>query len=348
MSRFKKIAIFIALAAALLLSLPRLSSNKDRLVERSRIAMGTFVSVKVPERQGDDPRRIDSAIDMAFDEISRVEGVFSAYRDESEISRINRLRQGEPLRISAEAFSLIEESLYYSARTEGAFDITVGPLVKLWSQARSAGREPAEDEIKAAMAKVGYKNVFLDRMASSITLGKSDMALDMGGVAKGYAADRAVKVLRDNGIKDAIVDCGGDIFCIGQRQPGRPWKVGVRHPRKKGGLLMEIELKDKAIDTSGDYEKFFMLNGRRYSHIIDPRTGYPADEGAISATVVSDKGSVADILATALCVLGPGGISTAASGGSMAVVVTVKDGKLAVETAGALEGVSIVSSAEEV
>ncbi|MCM8790422.1 MAG: FAD:protein FMN transferase [Candidatus Omnitrophica bacterium] len=300
--------------------------------------MGTIVQIKVPLRPGLDKKAADYAIDRAFDEIDRVEKVFSVYRQDSEISRINGLKLGEEMKITTETFSLIERSVEYTKKTSGAFDITVYPLVRLWQDARMSGRLPAVSEIKKALEKVGAANIILDKTKMTISFAKDGVAIDLGGVAKGYATDRAIKVLQEIGIRDAIVNSGGDIYCLGARSKFRPWRVGIRHPRKSSEVFMELDVMDEAVVTSGDYEKYFTLEGRRYSHIIDPRTGYPVGDYIISATVVSEDTVRADMLATALCVLGREGLKIVDSEKAMAAIV-VKDGdKMKVEMAGNVRG----------
>jgi len=170
--------------------------------------------------------------------------------------------------------------------------------------AKEDKRLPGDDEIRDALAVTGSDKIILDDSAKTISFAAEGMALDLGGIAKGYATDRAIEVLKANGVRNAIVNSGGDMYCLGRRSKDMMWKVGVKHPRDENKLLFEMRLEDKAADTSGDYEKYFLLGGKRYSHIIDPRTGYPVGDNAVSATVVADDSAAADIFATALCVLG--------------------------------------------
>jgi thiamine biosynthesis lipoprotein len=150
--------------------------------------------------------------------------------------------------------------------------------------------------------------VILDRASRTISFERSGMGLDFGGVAKGYATDSAAAVLKRMGVRNAVVSCGGDIYCIGKRSGSGMWNVGIQHPRNRRKMLFRMEIEDMAVDTSGDYEKYYFVKGRRYSHIIDPRTGYPIGDGIISATVVARDAVTADMLATALCVLGRRGL----------------------------------------
>ena len=326
--------LFIAALSAGLLCVSSCSRASEKIIEDSRFFMGTVVQIKVsidPAKYGE--ARAKDAISKAFDEIKRIEDVYSVYKDTSEISRINRLKKDERLRISDEVLNLIHKTLDYSKRTDGAFDITVKPLVDLWGRAGKANKLPDEYELKRALGRVGYKNVVLDEVVRTIHFKKEGMGIDLGGAAKGYATDRAVSILEENGIDNALVNSGGDMYCFGKRTAHELWKVGVQHPRDRNRLFLEIRLKDKAIDTSGDYERYFVLDGKRYSHIIDPRTGYPIGDNVVSASVIAPDSVTSDILATAMCILGEKGfdIIKSESGGIDAVLVTKDTGRLRVK-----------------
>jgi len=323
--------VLVAALGAVLLSVSSCSQAPEKIVEDSRFFMGTVVQIKVsidPAKRGE--ARAKDAINKAFDEIQRIEDVYSVYKDTSEISRINRLRKNEALQITDGVFNLIHKTLDYSERTDGAFDITVKPLVDLWSRAKKVNKLPDEYELKSVLGRVGYKNVALDDAARTIHFREEGMSIDLGGAAKGYATDRAVRVLEENGIENALVNLGGDMYCLGKRTAHELWKVGLQHPRDRNRLFLEIRLKDKAIDTSGDYERYFVLDGKRYSHIIDPRTGYPIGDNVVSASVIAADSTTSDILATAMCILGEKGfdIIKKESGGIDAVLVTFEAGRL--------------------
>lgn len=329
--------LIIALAIALVMAfIPFSARHNAVMVQKDRFLMGTIVRIKAPVGPSEDPKHVKKAIDKALDEIARIEGVFSVYKPDSEISKINRLRKAETLKISDEAFELIEKSIEFNKKSHGAFDITVRPLVDLWRSAGQTGQLPSKDAVSAALARVGSGYIILDKSAKTLSFAKDGMSLDMGAIGKGYASDRAVKVLRESGITNAIVNPGGDVYCLGQRAPGKLWNVGIQHPRQKGKLLFELELKDKAIDTAGDYEKFFILDGKRYSHIIDPRTGYPIGDGTVSASVIANDATTADALATALCVLGAEGskIIDTKTGEAAVIIVKKDDGQVSVVTTG--------------
>lgn len=331
-------ARILAIAALIVVSfaiyLPGYVLEAGKVVSETRFLMGTIVQIKVALVPNKDAREVRQITAKAFEEIKRVEGVFSVFYPDSEISQINRLKAGERLKISSEAFDLIKKSIEYNKKTEGAFDITVKPLVDLWKRAKAAGKIPTPEEIEVSLARVGSNEIILDDAEKTISFRKDGMALDLGGVAKGYATARAVGILKASGIRNAIVNSGGDMYCLGKKSDREFWKVGIQHPRNRNRMFLELRLKDKAVDTSGDYEKYFILDGRRYSHIIDPRTGYPVGDNIVSASVIADDSAMADILATALCVLGREGlmIVETMSGADAMIIVKVGDALKMVET----------------
>lgn len=328
-----KISIFaVSLLAISLIIVNQFFNDEEKVISKTAIYMGTTVGVKVSMTPPGKREEVDRAIEKAFREIGRVEGVFSVFRKESEISKINRLKANETLKISDEVFHLIEKSVEFTIKTEGAFDITVKPLVDLWNTAKSDRKIPSVIDIDKAGSRVGSENIVLDKEAGTISFKRDGVMLDMGGIAKGYATYKAMEVLKANGIRNAIVNSGGDMYCLGVRAKNKPWKVGIQHPRKNGGVLMNIILEGKAVDTSGDYEKYFTLDGKRFSHIIDPRTGYPIGDKTVSATVVAPDPVTADAIATALCILGPekGLVAIRSFPGVDAAIVSNEDGSLKV------------------
>ncbi|MBI5143869.1 MAG: FAD:protein FMN transferase [Candidatus Omnitrophica bacterium] len=323
----KRLIIPLFLAAALLAIYLALNFRNDtKIIDLQKPLMGSMVQIKAPVDERQDEGMVGGAIRKAFEEIERIERIFSTYKEDSDISRINRLKPDEALKVQDEVFDLIEESIEFNKKTRGAFDITVKPLVDLWNGAKTKNVIPTDEQIKNALARIGSQDIILDRVHSTISFKKEGMALDMGGIAQGYATDRAIRILKENGIEDAIVNLGGDMYCLGRKSKADLWKVGIQHPRKKNELYLEIKLEDKAINTSGDYEKYFMLNGKRYSHIIDPRTGYPIGDKTVSATIIAADCTSADALATALCVLGQEGMDIINSMKDVDAILIFKEG----------------------
>lgn len=274
----------------------------QELLKETRLVMGTYAEISVYSSNKENAAR---AVKEAFGEMERLDGLMSNYKPSSELSRINREAPQAPTSCDPELLEVIENSLGYSALTKGAFDITVEPLVSKWGFYDGKVRVPTEEEVELILPAVSYKNINIQGYgdSKSISFRHPDTRIDLGAIGKGYAVDRAVEVLKRQGITSAMVNLGGNIYAIGHPPGGRAWKIGVQHPRQKGVLLGYIELKDMGVATSGDYERFFTVNGKRYSHIIDPRTGMPA-EGVVSVTVVAGSATEADALSTGAFILG--------------------------------------------
>ncbi len=293
----KRIAIALITSFLLMLS----ACERTVTVQKTEPIMGTDVTVTVvapSEKAG------ESAIDAAMDEIKRLDSMMSLYKDESEITRVNLAAGEHSVTVSPEMIEMLEYAGRVSDLSGGVFDVTIGPLVVLWQMRLKEGTVPTDKEIKTVLSRVGYRDILIDRKGSTIFLTKKDMIMDFGGCAKGYAADRAAGVLKKRGIENALVSVAGDIRAMGKREDGKPWRIGIQHPREADKTLAVLELSDRSISTSGDYERFKIVRNKRYHHILDPRTGKPS-QGTVSVTVVGDKGAIVDPLTTALFILGP-------------------------------------------
>jgi thiamine biosynthesis lipoprotein len=261
--------------------------------------MGTIVEVTLVG-PGDSSKKMAEAV---FDELKRVESLTS-FHTESALSRLNNAAGTGPVRADTGLLAIMAEALRIAGQTNGAFDPTVGPLTRIWNfSGPGEPKLPAQAEIASALGKTGWKKVKVDAETGSITLPEPGMSLDLGGIAKGYALDRVREVLQRSGACAALVNAGGDILVVGEKEPGKPWRIGVQDPRNNRGMVAVASLKDKIIVTSGDYQRFFIKNGRRYHHILDPQTGYPT-EGLRSVTIVASEGITADAIATAIFPLG--------------------------------------------
>jgi thiamine biosynthesis lipoprotein len=256
----------------------RISSSLD--------AMGTTFTIVAYD---EDRLKLEASVDQAFEEVRRLDSLLSNYKRDSEWSRVNREAGAGPVRVSGELFGLLKACVDYSRRSEGAFDITVGPLVKTWGFFKGQGRLPHRAEIRAALARVGYEGLELDPAAQSVRFTKPGMEIDPGGIGKGYAVDRVVDVLKAAGISSALISAGGSsIYALGAPPGQSGWKIKIRHPKSPSKTIEETVLRDESMSTSGSYEKFFVAGGKLYTHIFDPRTGYPAT-GAVSVSVVAPK-----------------------------------------------------------
>jgi thiamine biosynthesis lipoprotein len=255
--------------------------------EESLDAMGTTTTVVV---YGSDRFKLQAAVESAFDEVRRIEDLMSNYRPQSEWSQMNATAADRPFRVSKELFDLLVQCRRYTEASEGAFDISVGPLMKIWGFYKGSGRFPHRAEIKGVMARVGYRNVILNAADQTVRFTKPGVNLDPGGIGKGYAVDRMVAILKGGGVTSGLITSGSSsIYGIGA-PPSEPkgWRLAIRHPKDGSKTVEEVFLKDMSMSTSGSYEKFFRANGRIYSHIMDPRTGYPA-EGMLSVSVVAPR-----------------------------------------------------------
>lgn len=274
--------------------------TRSRTVQRTETIMGTQVTITVAADTADAGQQ---AIDAGMEELRRLDAMMSLYKDDSEIAKVNRDAGTAPVKVSREMIEVVEQALATAQLTHGAFDVTIGPLVVLWQMRLKEGTVPTDREIAGVLKLVDYRNVVVDPKASTIFLRRKGMVLDVGGCAKGYAADRVRTIFQERGIRNAIIAVAGDIWAMGTRKDGSPWHIGVQHPRDKEKVLTVLQLKDKYISTSGDYERFVIREKKRYHHIIDPRTGRPA-QGIISVTVIGEPGAVIDPLTTALFILG--------------------------------------------
>ncbi len=273
----------VAVFAVLLLTY---SAEAQRL-ERSTDAMGATFSVVL---YGSDQKSMNQAVDAAFAEAHRLDDLLSNYKPASEWSRVNREAAAHPVVVSPELFQLLSDSLDYSRASEGAFDITVGPLMRAWGFFGGTHHVPSSIELHDALEIVGYKHIQLNTSAHSVQFDRAGVEIDPGGIGKGYAVDRMVDILRARGFRNALIAASGSsIYGLGNpRDEARGWAIDIADPWEHRNNAGQVFLKDMSLSTSGTYEKSFRLNGRRYSHIMDPRRGAPA-EAAVQVTVLAPR-----------------------------------------------------------
>lgn len=245
----------------------------------------------------------DRYIDMAVDEISRIEKLISSWDPNSQTSTINNNAGGAPVKVDTELFQLIERAIQISKITDGAFDISYAAMDKIWKFDGSLQEMPTEDIIRQSVAKVGYKNIILNKEEGTVFLKLPGMKIGFGAIGKGYSADKAKDRLMKEGVVAGMINASGDLNCWGKKPDGSPWLVGITNPLNKNKVFSWFPIENSAVVTSGDYEKFVVLNGKRYAHIIDPRTGIPAS-GLTSVSVFAPKAELADALATSVFVMG--------------------------------------------
>ena len=244
----------------------------------------------------------EEALEMAEQKIEELDRMLSIGNPDSEIAKINTDGKAE---VSQDTYDLIDEGLKIWKETDGAFNITMEPLMELWGFTSGDYQVPAQEELEEALKLTDVSEVAAEEENREIFLGTEGMKVDLGGIAKGYTSEKLMEIFREQGIQNAMVSLGGNVQVLGTKPDGSPWRVGIENPDENGGYLGVLETSDRAVITSGGYERYFEEDGVAYHHILDPATGYPADNGYQSVTIISADGSLADALSTALFVLGP-------------------------------------------
>ena len=277
------------------------SSAVDYEVKVSKILMGTVVETTALYP---DIAYCKQSLFKAYKEMERVENLLSYQKMGSEITKINVEAGKNPVHVSAETFGILQRAAGYAKKLNGLFDVTIGPVSSLWGfSSPEGGHLPGKTEILSKLTKVGISDLVLNEKDTTVFLKQEGMMLDLGGIAKGYAIDRGSAVLKESGITNFILNAGGDMYVSGQKDDEIPWKVGVKDPRHGQELIARFNLKDYAVATSGDYERFIIVDDKRYCHIFDPRTGYPGNQSQSSTTFASTA-EEADVLATYLFLIG--------------------------------------------
>jgi len=275
-------------------------ASQSIVSKRTQMHMGTLVTVTAV---ASDKSMGDRAMQAAFDEIKRLEQLLSTWRPDSELSHVNAAAGRQPVQVSPETLQLVIQALEMARLTSGGFNIMLGPAIEAWSVTERQ-HIPDQEELHRLKPLVDWSAIRIDKEVKTIYLPHEGMRIDVGGIGKGYAADRAVEEMKRAGAKGGVVALSGDIKAFGVLPERTGFPVGIRHPREEGALIGIIDLQDEAISTAGDYERFFEREGIRYHHILDPHTLQPA-RGCQSVTVVAKEGTVADGLDTGIFVLGP-------------------------------------------
>jgi thiamine biosynthesis lipoprotein len=316
MNKNRRIAIEIIVFASLIAALYFFAPAKDKLVwSAGRVdvdsgmheVMGTFARVVAVAAGSNTAKK---CIEAAFAEIEMVDRLMSKYKNDSEISELNQDGFRRAVKVSESTYEVLQRSIEFSELTCGAFDVTVGPLVDLWHSAEEVNSLPADAELQQARSKVGYDKLILDANETSVRFAVEGMRVDLGGIAKGYAIDKAVEAMRKGGAVGGMVIIGGEIQCFGLPPAGQKnWRIGLQDPDKAkdgfdaGTPLLVLHLTDAAIATSGHYRRFVTIGGKRYSHIVDPESGH-SNESLASVTIICPSSTDADALATAVSVMG--------------------------------------------
>lgn len=286
MKIFAVAVCIVAVTACIVVVAIKAYSNQNQKVEKSAQKMDTIMTLTAYGTNASE------AIDAAYKRIDEIEQMASSSISTSDVSQINDAAGEGYVKVHSEILKMIKTAVKYSKLSDGAFDITVSPLIKLWGIGTDDERIPSDSEIEAILRFVGYNNISINEQDSSIKLMNKGMSIDLGGIAKGFAADEVVKIFKEYGIKSAIISLGGStIYTIGNKTNGGLWSIAIENPRstESESYLGVINMSEKALSTSGDYERYFIKDGKRYCHIFNPFTGYPADSGVMSDTIVIDS-----------------------------------------------------------
>nr|WP_243156241.1 FAD:protein FMN transferase [Clostridium sp. C2-6-12] len=278
----------------------RLIGRKKReTIIREFYSLGTVIQLRVYGSNG------ERAIHEAMKRLSDIDDKMSVFKENSDVSMINKKAGISTHQVGEDTYFVIKKAVEYSKLSEGTFDPTIRPLVGLWSIGSDNPRIPSENEITKNIKLVNYKDIILNEEDNSIGLKHAKQAIDVGGIAKGYAADEVNKIIKNYKIKSALIDLGGNIFALGKKPDNALWRVGIQNPfNNRGEYVGLISVENKSIVTSGNYERYFVKNGKTYHHIIDPKTGYPSESKIISATIISDHSIDGDGLSTGVYIMG--------------------------------------------
>ena len=275
--------------------------TKDPEYTQLHQALGTIVNIKVNASELEGKKVAEQSIQL----IDKIEQIMSFYKTSSQISQINRNAGQSWINVSSELFLVVEESKRYARLTKGIFDISVAALTALWQYYGRLGEVPPEGLIEKTLKLVDYEGILLDEENKKVKLEREGQKIDLGGIAKGYAANRIIELYRETGIKSGIINLGGNVSLLGSRYNGTSWGVGIQNPSRDRGKCLGITLlADTSVVTSGDYERFFQQGNRLYHHILNPYTGYPAKSKLRSVTVIHPDSMLADVLATTIFILG--------------------------------------------
>ena len=294
MKKLKKNLLIFPLISLFLLVGCSKGSNIDPL-SRTEFFMGTVVKISLYDNQN------EAILTEAFNRIEEIESLVSinTVDSQSELDKVNASAGIKPVEVSDTTFNIVEKGLEFSKLSEGSFDITVGPLVKLWSIGLEGAKVPTLTEINEVLPLINYNDVELDKVNNTIFLKNPDMIIDLGSIAKGYAADEVSKILSENNVSSAIIDLGGNIYAHGIKPSGDNWKIGIQNPfTDRGSIIGVHEVKDKTVVTSGIYERYIEEDGVKYHHLLDPKTGYPFDNEIAGISIIADKSIDADALST--------------------------------------------------
>lgn len=299
MKKSKKFIIVIPLAVVLIcLGIIKFNEN-SRECFKNIFLMDTIIDLKYYGKNS------EKAMNESINKLREIDNNMSLSKSDSEMVKINNNAGKRSVKVNDGFLNVINKAIYYGRLSDGAFDISIRPVDKLWGIGTKNERIPKEKEIKENLKFVNYKNIETDNFNKTVFLRNKNMAIDLGGIAKGYAADELVKILKENNIKSGLINLGGNIYAYKKDKNDKPFNIGIQDPKEENGQTFAIiKVKNKSVVTSGNYERYFIKNGKRYHHIMDPKTGAPSESGIISSTIISDKSIDGDALSTATFILG--------------------------------------------
>ena len=297
----KKKIILMILIVGILSNIVACKAKPKEPLSKSAFMMDTIINLRIYDKTD------EGIINKAMDRLREIENRMSATIENSDISLINKNAGIKPVQVHDDVYYVLQVAKHYASLSDGAYDPTIGPLVELWNvndEEIERNSIPSEEEIKKALELVDYND--LELMEDNyVYLKREGMKLDLGGIAKGYAADEVKRIFKEYGVRSAIIDLGGNIYAVGDKGEGEPWRIGITNPFEPSGRFTGLlELTESSIITSGDYERYFIYNGKRYHHILDTKTGYPSDSGISGVSIISERGIDGDVLSTTLFVLG--------------------------------------------
>lgn len=304
MFKFKKNIFSLILLVIISITYTGCSKNQTEPtsvepISKEGVVLGTVCKVTIYDQSSRD------VLEKAFNRLSEIEDKMTINKETSELINVNLKAGKDYVKVSSDTFDVIKKSLYYSELSKGKFDISIGPIVKLWNIGTDQARVPSDAEIKAKLPLVNYKNILLDEKNEKVMLKEPGMIIDLGAIAKGYAADEVEKILLENGVKHALINLGGNIYAMGSKPDNTKWKLGIQDPEStRGEYLGIIEVENTSVVTSGVYERYFEQNGKRYHHILDTHTGYPVSNSLVSVSIIASRSVDADGLSTSTFALG--------------------------------------------
>ena len=294
MLKFKsKLIIFLLIYVTTLIGCNKSSTTKSDPISRTELFMGTVVTITLYDSTD------SSILDKAFDRVAEIESLVSINESGTELDEVNASAGIKPVKVTSTTYDIVEKGLEYSRLSNGGFDITIGPLVKLWNIGLEGAKVPTPEEISNTLPLIDYNSLELNKEGQTIFLTKKNMMIDLGSIAKGYAADEISKILAENNVHSAIINLGGNVYAHGEKIDGSDWKIGIQNPfNERGNIVGLVKVKNKTVVTSGIYERYIEQDGVKYHHLLDPKTGYPFDNNIAGVSIITDKSIDADALST--------------------------------------------------